>query len=115
MSFLWDLQKALLRGDYDPIISRVLQYYREHGESFRITVNSALKRIDLQIVWKGSPHPLDIGVTSYSIEERDGQVDLVFHGIDTPWKSVNAVFRASGKTPRIRIPPQYASWLGHLL
>lgn len=116
MALLWDLQMALLRRDYNRAINRLLEYYREHGESFQVTVNSSKKTIELRIVLKDSPDSRDIRVADYSLTHDSGQLHLSLRGIETPWQWLDFVLRLfKGKEVRIPIPPNYAPFVEALL
>jgi hypothetical protein len=117
MSLLWDLQIALLRHDPGRAVDRLLEYYRENGESFHITVHSLQKTIALQIMMKEASTPVHINLGHYSLRNDDGgRLLLHVSEIETPWEWVNNALKAFRMTEyRIPVPVEFACFLQQLL
>ena len=116
MSLLWDLQVALLRRDFGRAVDRLLEYYRENGESFQITVQSRQKKIAIQIQMKDADSPVQINVGHYSLEDDGGRLMLHVSEIETPWNWVNSALKAFRQTEhRIPIPAEFAHFFRQLL
>jgi hypothetical protein len=109
MSLLWDLQVALLRRDFGRAVDRLLEHYRENGQSFGIKVESVQKTIEIQIQMNDAGSPVHINARHYSLEDDGERFLLHVSEIETPWNWVNSALKAFRQTEhRIPIPPEFA-------
>jgi hypothetical protein len=116
MSLLGDLQLAVLERDMGRAVNRLLEYYRENGESFQMTVYSIRKTIEFQITLKDVAAPVIITLRGYSLADDSGRPELLFARIETPWNWIDSALTAFHVAERrVPIPPEFADYLRLIL
>lgn len=103
------LRECRRRKSYYPLAQYLLELYKERGEMFKLSVDSANKQMEVEILLKGQEKAIQVVAKDYELTESDSNVVLALKDLETNQHWANVILRTFGITEqRFTLPEKYA-------
>src|SRR6185503_16054340 len=87
----------------------------DYGKITRLELDSAAKKLHVEVLLRGESQPIQVEIGSYKIEPSDKGVFLTIQQVTTSREWITTLVRQQLVNKPIALPKQFARWAGRFL